>query len=126
MSFVINLEHATQENTNFRKVLFTAPHSQLVLMCLQPNEDIGMETHDNVDQFIRVEKGVGKAILDGIDYDLADGSAVVISAGTQHNIVNASTTDQMKLYTVYTPAEHPDGVIDTTKEDAIRRHTEEN
>ena len=129
MPYVTNLEKATLENTNFRTVLFTGPNSQLVLMCLQPNEDIGLEVHTDVDQFIRIEKGVGKAVLDGQEYPLEDGSAVVIPAGTEHDIVNTSGTDLMKIYTVYSPAEHPDKVIDVTKqrkdEEKLKASTEE-
>lgn len=118
MSFVTNIEKKTQENTNFRTVLYTAAHSQLVVMSLLPNEDIGMEVHQNVDQFIRIEKGVGKAILDGVEYELSDGTAVVVTAGTNHNFINTSATETMKLYTVYSPANHPDGTIHVTKEEA--------
>lgn len=116
--FVIDIEQKTLENENFREVLFTAPHSQLVVMTLQPGEEIGMETHDDIDQFIRVEAGTGKAILNGEDKALADGTAVVIPAGTEHNVVNSSQTEPLKLYTIYSPAEHPDGTINKTKADA--------
>jgi mannose-6-phosphate isomerase-like protein (cupin superfamily) len=121
MPYVGNLEKLSLENNFFRQVLFTSTHSQLVLMCLKANENIGMETHTDVDQFIRVEKGTGKAMLNGIESDLSDGFAVVIPAGTEHDIINTSATEVMKLYTVYTPAEHPDGTIDKTKEDAVKR-----
>lgn len=113
-----NIEEKSLKNTYFREVLFTGPHSQLVVMALKPGEDIGMEVHGDVDQFIRVEAGQGKAILDGVEHALADGSAVVIPAGTMHNVVNTSKTEPMKLYTVYTPPEHPDGTIHKTKAEA--------
>lgn len=116
--FVIDIEQKTLGNENFREVLFTAPHSQLVVMTLQPGEEIGMETHDDIDQFIRVEAGTGKAILNGEDKALADGTAVVIPAGTEHNVVNISQTEPLKLYTIYSPAEHPDGTINKTKAEA--------
>lgn len=116
--FVIDIEQKTLENENFREVLFTAPHSQLVVMTLQPGEEIGMETHDDIDQFIRVEAGTGKAILNGEDKALADGTAVVIPAGTEHNVVNSSQTEPLKLYTIYSPPEHPDGTINKTKAEA--------
>ena len=116
--FVIDIEQKTLENENFREVLFTAPHSQLVVMTLQPGEEIGMETHDDIDQFIRVEAGTGKAILNGEDKALADGTAVVIPAGTEHNVVNISQTEPLKLYTIYSPAEHPDRTINKTKAEA--------
>jgi mannose-6-phosphate isomerase-like protein (cupin superfamily) len=117
--FSVNLEQKTQDNQFFREVLFTAPHSQLVVMSLLPNEEIGMEVHPAVDQFIRVEKGSAKAILDGAEHVLADGYAVVIPAGTNHNVINTSATDQLKLYTVYTPANHPEGTIHKTKAEAM-------
>ena len=116
--FVIDIEQKTLENENFREVLFTAPHSQLVVMTLQPGEEIGLETHDDIDQFIRVEAGTGKAILNGEEKALADGTAVVIPAGTEHNVVNISQTEPLKLYTIYSPPEHPDGTINKTKAEA--------
>ena len=116
--YVTNIEAQTQENTNFRKVLYTAPHSQLVVMSLKPNEEIGMEVH-NLDQFIRIELGEGKAILDGEEYELRDGSAVVIPEGVQHNIINTSTEKKLKLYTIYSPPNHPDGTVHVTKQEAM-------
>ncbi|NLG96918.1 MAG: cupin domain-containing protein [Chloroflexi bacterium] len=113
-----NIEQKSLENEYFREVLFTGPNSQLVVMALKPGEDIGMETHDDVDQFIRVEAGQGKAVLDGKEYQLEDGSAIVIPAGTQHNVINTSQTSSLKLYTIYTPPEHPDGTIHKTKAEA--------
>jgi len=113
-----DIERKSLENSYFREVLFTGPHSQLVVMALKPGEEIGQETHPDTDQFIRVEAGEGKAILDGQEYSLADGSAIVIPAGTEHNIVNTSSTEPLKLYTVYTPPEHPDGTIHKTKAEA--------
>jgi mannose-6-phosphate isomerase-like protein (cupin superfamily) len=104
--YSIQLEQATLENNNFRKVLYTAPHSQLVLMALQPGEEIGLETHMEHDQFIRVEAGEGKALIGSEEFALADGVAIVIPAGSAHNVINTSTTAVMKLYTVYTPPEH--------------------
>ncbi len=120
--FVTNIEKESLRNTNFRHVLFTAKHSQLVVMHLKAKEDIGMEVHEHVDQFIRVEKGIGEAVLDGEKFTIGDGSAVVVPAGTEHDIINTSETDTMKLYTIYSPAEHPDGTIDVTKADAIKRN----
>ncbi|HEX2980043.1 MAG TPA: cupin domain-containing protein [Anaerolineaceae bacterium] len=113
-----DIEKKSLENGYFREVLFTGPHSQLVVMALKPKEDIGMEVHADVDQFIRVEAGQGKAVLDGKEFELADGSAVVIPAGTQHNIINVSATEPLNLYTIYTPPEHPDGTIHKTKAEA--------
>lgn len=116
--YVDNIEKITLENENFRKVLYTGPNSQLVVMSLRASEEIGEEVHE-LDQFIRVEKGKGKAVLDGVEYDIADDFAVVIPAGTKHNIINTDVDDPMKLYTIYSPAEHRDGVVHATKEDAM-------
>lgn len=116
--YVVELEKATLENENFRTVLYTAKHSQLVLMTIQPGDDIGLETHADHDQFIRVEAGTAKALLNGEEHELVDGSAVVIPAGTEHNIVNTGS-DKLKLYTLYTPPEHPDGTVHVTKADAL-------
>ncbi|MBU1349247.1 cupin domain-containing protein [Patescibacteria group bacterium] len=118
--YVVKLEQETLANTDFRKVLYTAKHSQLVLMSLKPGEDIGEEIHE-LDQFLRVDKGEGKAILNDIEHPLGDGDAVVVPAGVKHNIVNTSQTDDLKLYTVYSPPEHQDGVVRTTKEEAMAR-----
>jgi mannose-6-phosphate isomerase-like protein (cupin superfamily) len=116
--FVSNIEKDTLENSNFRKVLYTGKHSQLVLMTLKPSEDIGMEMHDNVDQFFRIEKGTGKVIIDGVEHEISDGTAIVIPAGTNHNVINMSATDELKLYTVYSPANHKDGTVHVTKAEA--------
>jgi mannose-6-phosphate isomerase-like protein (cupin superfamily) len=116
--YLINIEKKSLENKYFREVLFTAPHSQLVVMSIGPGEEIGLETHDDRDQFIRVEAGTGKAVLNGEENDLADGSAVVIPAGTEHNIINSSQVDALKLYTIYSPPEHPDGTIHKNKAEA--------
>lgn len=113
-----DIEKKTLENSYFREVLFTGPHSQLVVMALQPGEEIGQETHPDTDQFIRVEAGEGKAILNGQETRLQDGSALVIPAGTEHNVINNSSSEALKLYTVYTPPEHPDGTIHKTKAEA--------
>jgi len=114
-----DIEKKTEENEYFREVLFTGPHSQLVVMALKPGEDIGMETHPDTDQFFRVEEGKGKAVLDGQEYELEDGSAIVIPAGTEHNVINTSSTKSLKMYTIYTPPEHPDGTIHKTKAEAV-------
>jgi mannose-6-phosphate isomerase-like protein (cupin superfamily) len=116
--FFTNIEKETLENENFRKVLYTARHSQLVLMSLKPQEEIGMEVHPDNDQFFRFEKGEGKVIIDGNEYLVSDGSAIVVPAGAQHNVINLSDIDDLKLYTIYSPAHHKDGVIRRTKEEA--------
>jgi len=117
--YVINIEEKTVDNNFFREVLFTAQRVQLVVMSLRPGEEIGLETHDDGDQFIRVEAGKGIAILDGEEHDLEDGSAVVIPAGVQHNIINSSPQQSLKLYTIYSPPEHPDGTVNKDKAEAL-------
>lgn len=116
--FCNNIEKETLENENFRKVLYTGKHSQLVLMSLKPLEEIGMEVHLDNDQFFRFEKGEGKCLIDGNEYAVSNGVAIVVPAGAQHNIINTSTTEELKLYTIYSPAHHQDGVIRLTKEEA--------
>ena len=115
--FIINIEDASEKNEFFRKVLYTAKNSQLVLMSLLPREEIGEEVH-NLDQFIRVESGEGAAILDGVEHVVSDGTAVVIPAGTRHNVINKSESADLKLYTIYSPPEHRDGVIHKNKVEA--------
>jgi mannose-6-phosphate isomerase-like protein (cupin superfamily) len=122
--FRSNIEKDTLENGNFRKVLYTGKHSQLVLMSLKPNEEIGMETHTDNDQFFRFEKGQGKCVIDGNEYEISDGVAIVVPAGAQHNIINTSSTDELKLYTIYSPAHHKDGIIRATKEEASGNEAE--
>lgn len=115
---VTNIEMDTLENEDFRRVLFTGPNTQLVLMTLAPGEDIGLETHDAVDQFLRIESGVGVVVLDGEKRDLVDGSSVVIPAGVEHNVINTSDDEPLRLYTLYSPPEHPDGTVHRTKKEA--------
>ncbi len=116
--YVVDIEEKTSNNRNFRTVLFTTSRTQLVVMNLRPQEDIGSEVHHDVDQFIRIETGEGKAVLNGKEYPLKDGSAVVIPAGVEHNIINASAKEDMRLYSIYTPPEHADGTVHATKADA--------
>lgn len=116
--YIINIEKETKENTDFRRVLYTAKHSQLVVMSLKPSEEIGKETH-TLDQFIRLEEGEGLAILDGVRHVIRTDDSIVIPAGTEHNIINASADGAMKLYTIYSPPEHKDGTIHKTKADAM-------
>lgn len=113
------IEELTKENVNFRQVLYTAPHSQLVLMCLKPNEDIGEEIHAESDQFFRVESGRGNVVINGKEFAIEDGSAVVVPAGAKHNVINSSASEPLKLYTIYSPPHHRDGVIHATKEEAL-------
>jgi len=115
--YISNIEQDTLNNNNFRQVVYTSTHSQLVLMNLKPGEDIGLEVHD-LDQFFRIEAGAGKVILNDDEVMVEDGSAVVVPAGTKHNVVNTSETEDLKLYTIYSPPEHKDGVVHQTKPEA--------
>jgi mannose-6-phosphate isomerase-like protein (cupin superfamily) len=115
--FIANIEDATVENGHYRRELFTGKHSQLVLMNLRAGEEIGMEVHE-LDQFIRFEAGEGKVILDGDEHRVHDGIAVVIPAGTKHNVVNISKKEDLKLYTIYSPPEHKVGTLHRTKQEA--------
>ncbi len=119
-----NIEKLTKENENFRKVLYTGKYSQLVLMALKPGENIGRETHPDVDQFFRIEDGEGKAVIDGNEYQLSDDDAVIVPAGAEHDVINTSETETLKLYTIYSPPEHPDGTIHETKEEAMEYEKE--
>ncbi|UPA22359.1 cupin domain-containing protein [Candidatus Peribacteria bacterium] len=116
--FHANIETKTLGNDHFRHVLYTAEHSQLVVMSLQPGEEIGMEVHEENDQFFRCEKGQGTCVIDDNEYEIRDGSGFIIPAGARHNLINTSATDAMKLYTIYSPPHHKDGVIHQTKKDA--------
>lgn len=110
-----NIEKETKKNENFRKVLYTSKFSQLVLMTLKPKEEIGSEVHKDNDQFFRVESGRGKSIIDGNVYKLKDGDAVVVPAGARHNIINTDSRKKLKVYTIYSPPHHKDGIIRKTK-----------
>ena len=116
--YFANIEKDTLENENFRKVLYTGKNSQLVLMSLKPGEEIGMEVHEENDQFFRFEKGEGKCIIDDNEYALSDGVAIVVPAGARHNIINTSETEDLKMYTIYSPAHHQDGIMRRTKAEA--------
>lgn len=117
--YVIAIERETEKNTDFRRVLYTGRYSQLVLMSLKPGEEIGEETHGDVDQFFRFEGGEGKVNIDGVEHRVKDGDAVIIPAGARHNVVNASNDLDLKLYTIYSPPEHQDGVVRHTKREAM-------
>lgn len=116
--FLDNIEKLTLENTYFRKVLYTGQHSQLVLMNLAPNEEIGEEVHEVTDQFLRVEQGEGKVIIDGEEQTIKDDDAIIVPAGSMHNIINTSSDKDLKLYTIYSPSHHKSGTIHKTKADA--------
>ena len=122
--FKSNIEKDTLANNSFRKVLYTSKHSQLVLMSLKPNEEIGEETHPDNDQFFRIEAGHGKCIIDGNDYQINDGDAIVIPAGAKHNIINVDDKSELKMYTIYSPAHHKDGIVRATKEEAEQHEAE--
>ena len=116
--YVTAINQKTANNENFRDVLFTTSRSQLVVMRLKVGEEIGSEVHNDIDQFIRVESGEGQAVLNDETHDLKAGYAVVIPAGVEHNVINTSEAKELKLYTIYTPPEHPDGTTHPTKADA--------
>lgn len=116
--FKTAIEKATTENTDFRRVLYTSSHSQLVLMCLKPKEEIGEEVHYENDQFFRFESGHGKCIIDGNEYEVHDGDAVIVPAGASHNVINVDHTKDLKMYTIYSPAHHKDGIVRHTKKEA--------
>ena len=117
-----NIEEETISNTNFRKVLYTGEHSQLVLMTLAPNEDIGLEVHEDTDQFFRFEAGEGKVIINETEYVVGDGDAVVVPAGAEHNVVNTSDDKSLHFYTIYSPAHHQDQTVHHTKADEVEEH----
>ncbi len=118
--YATNIERDTLKNKDYRRVVFTGKHTQLVLMTLQPREEIGLETHRGHDQFIRVEAGKGRVTISGKDHRVRDGSAVIIPAGARHNVVNTSDDEPLKLYTLYSPPEHPDGLVHRTKGEEVR------
>jgi len=118
--YVTAIENETRKNSNFRRVLYTGKYSQLVLMSLKPGEEIGEETHEDVDQFFRFEQGEGKVIIDRVEHKVKDGDAVIVPAGALHNVVNTSKTSDLKLYTIYSPPEHQDKIVRKTKADAMK------
>ncbi len=113
-----NIEKETLKNKNFRKVVYTSAYSQLVLMSLKPKEEIGSEVHEENDQFLRFEGGSGRVVIDDNKYTVKDGDAVVIPAGARHNVINTSATEDLKLYTIYSPPHHKDQIVRKTKEEA--------
>ncbi len=117
--YVTPIERETRKNADFRRVLYTGKHSQLVLMSLKPGEEIGEETHKDVDQFFRFEAGAGNVIIDGAEHRVKDGNAVVVPAGAKHNVVNTSKRANLRLYTIYSPPEHQDRVVRHTKKEAM-------
>ena len=122
--FKSNIEKDTLKNKNFRKVLYTASHCQLVLMTLKPKEEIGLETHKENDQFFRFEAGRGRVEIDGNKYTVKDGDAVIIPAGAKHNVINTSATEELKMYTIYSPPHHKDQIVRKTKAEAEAKDQE--
>lgn len=122
--FKTNIEKDSIENKNFRKVVYTGPHLQVVLMSLGEGEEIGEETHKDTDQFFRIESGSGKCIIDGNEYQVKDGDVVVIPAGAKHNVINTNSEEDLKLYTIYAPPHHKDGIVRATKQDAEDKEEE--
>lgn len=120
-----NIMDETINNTNFRKVLYTGQHMQLVVMSLKPGEDIGAEVHEHVDQFFRIEQGECKVVIDNEEHMLTDDMVAIVPAGSMHNVINTSQTEDLKLYTIYSPANHPEGTIHATKEEAMKAEEEE-
>jgi mannose-6-phosphate isomerase-like protein (cupin superfamily) len=116
--YIGNIEKLAEENTTFRTVLYTDKNLQLVVMSLNPNEDIGEEVHQ-LDQFIRIEKGTAQAVLDGVTHELIEGAAIIIPSGTKHNLINTSNTEALKLYTLYSPPNHADGTVHETRAEAM-------
>ena len=119
VGYVDNIENKTLQNNFFREVIFTGKYTQLVVMSLNPKEEIGMEVHNTVDQFLRVENGVGKVILNGEEHQISDGVAIIVPAGTEHNVINTSESQKLKLYTLYSPPNHKDGTIHKTRGEAM-------
>jgi mannose-6-phosphate isomerase-like protein (cupin superfamily) len=122
--FKSNIEKVTLENNNFRKVLYSGHHLQLVLMSLKAGEEIGAEIHQDNDQFFRFEGGSGKCVIDGNEYNVKDGDVIVVPAGAKHNIMNVDSTTQLKMYTIYAPPHHKDGIVRATKKDAESNEAE--
>jgi mannose-6-phosphate isomerase-like protein (cupin superfamily) len=119
-----NIEKATLDNANFRKVLYSGKHLQLVLMSLKAGEEIGEEVHKENDQFFRFEGGNGKCIIDGNNYNVTDGDVIIIPAGAKHNIINTDSATELKMYTIYSPPHHKDGIVRATKEEAEKNEEE--
>lgn len=122
--FKTNIEKDSIENKNFRKVVYTGPHLQVVLMSLGEGEEIGEETHKDTDQFFRIESGNGKCIIDDNEYQVKDGDVIVVPAGAKHNVINTNSEEDLKLYTIYAPPHHKDGIVRATKQDAEAKEEE--
>ncbi|MEK7200883.1 MAG: cupin domain-containing protein [Patescibacteria group bacterium] len=119
-----NIENLTRENTNFRQVLYTGEHMQLVLMSISVGGEIGTEIHKDNDQFFRFEMGEGKVLINSNEYEVSDGDVIVVPAGAEHNVINVSKSEDLKLYTIYSPAHHKDGIVRVTRDEAIANEAE--
>lgn len=119
-----NIESLTKSNADFRHVLYTGEHMQLVLMSLLPSEEIGMEVHPDNDQFFRFEAGEGKVIINGNEYEVVDGDTIIVPSGSNHNVINTSESESLKMYTIYSPAHHKDGIERATKKEAEENEAE--
>jgi mannose-6-phosphate isomerase-like protein (cupin superfamily) len=119
VGYIDNIEERTKENSSFRKVLYTGSHMQLVAMSLKPGEEIGEEVHEHVDQFFRVEVGFAQVIIDDQEHTVEEDMVIIVPAGARHNVINTSDTEDLKLYTIYAPANHPEGTEHVTREEAM-------
>ena len=124
VGFIDNIEEKTEQNNFFRQVLYTGKYTQLVVMSLLPGEEIGMEVHPQVDQFFRIEEGRAKVVIDGEEHEVDEGFAIIVPAGSQHNVINTGN-NPLKLYTLYSPPNHPDGTIHRTRAEAMVAEEEE-
>ena len=124
MGYIDNIEDRTKENSNFRKVLYTGTHMQLVVMSLKPGEDIGVEVHDSVDQFFRVEQGEGKVVMNGQESEVKEEMVFIVPAGVEHNVINTSGIENLKIYTIYAPPNHPQQTVHITRDDAMAAEEE--
>ena len=124
VGFIDNIEEKTEQNNFFRQVLYTGKHTQLVVMSLLPGEEIGMEVHPQVDQFFRIEEGRAKVIIDGEEHEVDEEFAIIVPAGSQHNVVNTGS-NPLKLYTLYSPPNHPEGTVHRTRAEAMAAEKEE-
>jgi len=124
MGYIDNIEDRTKENSNFRKVLYTGTHMQLVVMSLKPGEDIGVEVHDSVDQFFRVEQGQGKVVMNGQESEVKEEMVFIVPAGVEHNVINTSGIENLKIYTIYAPPNHPQQTVHITRDDAMAAEEE--
>jgi mannose-6-phosphate isomerase-like protein (cupin superfamily) len=122
--YVVHLEDETRKNSLFRRVLYTGEHSQLVLMSIKPKDELGMEVHEDNDQFFRIDSGEGKVVISGTAHAIKDGDGIIVPAGAEHNVINTSPVKDLRLYTIYSPPHHKDGTVHHTKEEAMTSEEE--